>query len=107
MEGKMPITKENPIVTPASEQKTYNVWWVENLSLDATLTASPEPILVVDYRLCYLKEDGTPEFHPTEIRRLHMRDLFTYMISNPDTASAVWGDVEVLGNVGKAQGILD
>jgi hypothetical protein len=36
-----------------------------------------------------------------------MRDLFTYMISNPDTASAVWGAVEVLGNVGKAQGILD
>ena len=32
----MPITKDNPIVIPASEEKTYNVWWVENLSLDAT-----------------------------------------------------------------------
>jgi hypothetical protein len=44
----MPITTNNPITVPASDEKTYDTWWVENLSLDATLTASPEPILVVD-----------------------------------------------------------
>ena len=103
----MPITKQNPVVIPASEQKTYDVWWVENLSLDATLTCESEPILVVDYRLCYLKPDGMPEFHPTERRRLHIRDLFTYMSKDATTANAVWGAVNVLGDVGKSQGILD
>ena len=103
----MPITKDNPIVIPASEEKTYNVWWVENLSLDATLTSSTEPILVVDYRLCFLKPDGMPEFHPTERRRLHLRDLFTFMANDPTTAEAVWGAVNVLGDVGKSQDILD
>lgn len=103
----MPINKETPIVIPASEQKTYDVWWVENLSLDATLTQSTEPILVVDYRLCYLKPDGMPEFHPTERRRLQIRELFSYMAGDPITASSVWDAVNVLGNVGKSQGVLD
>ena len=101
------ITKENPIIEPATIEKIYNVWWVENLTLDATLTSSPEPILVVDYRLCYLDENGNPNFHPTERRRLHMRDLFSYTATDETVYNAVWNAVDVLGNIGKTQGVLD
>ena len=104
----MPITTNNPITVPASDEKTYDTWWVENLSLDATLTAGPEPILVVDYRLCYLDQNQMPVFHPTEPkRRVQIRDLFTYTATRPDVYAAVWGAVEVLGNIGKTEGVLD
>ena len=103
----MRITKEEPIVIPSSEEKTYDTWWVENLSLDASLTASNDPILVVDYRLCYLDDNGIPFFHPTERRRLHMRDMFTYMSQRAELYGTVWSAVNVLGNIGKETGILD
>lgn len=103
----MRITKESPVVIPASEEKTFDTWWVENLSLDATLTSATEPILVVDYRLCYLDESGMPHFHPTETRRLHLRDMFTYMSDKPEVNAAVWNAVAVLGNIGKDTGVLD
>jgi hypothetical protein len=101
------ILKDNPIIEPAATEKIYNVWWVENLSLDATLTRSPEPILVVDYRLCYLDANGKPNFHPTETRRLHIRDLFSYTATDENVYNTVWNAVDVLGNIGKSQGVLD
>ena len=107
MEDFMRISKDNPIIIPASEEKTYDTWWVENLSLDATLTASTEPILVVDYRLCYLDDEGRPHFHPTERRRLHLRDMFTFMADKPELYGTVWNAVSVLGNIGKDTGVLD
>ena len=107
MEDFMRISKDNPIVIPASEEKTYDTWWVENLSLDATLTSSTEPILVVDYRLCYLDEESKPHFHPTERRRLHLRDMFTFMSDKPELYGTVWNAVSVLGNIGKDTGVLD
>jgi hypothetical protein len=109
----MPVLKQNPLVIPASAEKVFDSWWVENISLDASLQESLEPILVVDYRLCYYEQDDTspigmkPVFHPTERRRLHVRDLFTQIVNDPIANGAVWGAVEALGSMGKNMSILD
>lgn len=102
----MAITKNTPVTVPAVAEKTYNVWWVENLCLDAS-NPSEGIVMVIDYRLCYLLPTGLPEFHPTERKRVLINNLFAYMSDKPELASTVWTAVDTLGNIGKTEGVLD
>jgi hypothetical protein len=36
-----------------------------------------------------------------------MRDLFSYTATDTTVYDAVWNAVDVLGNIGKSQGVLD
>lgn len=102
----MAITKNTPVTVPATSEKTYNVWWVENLALDASNPAEGI-VMIIDYRLCYLLPNGLPEFHPTQRKRVAVGNLFEYMADKADMATTVWTAVETLGNIGKNEGVLD
>ena len=103
----MPITTNTPVTVPATPEKTYDVWWIEKMNIDATLREQGKVVLVIDYKLCYLDENQMPVFHPTaDPKQLIIRDFLAYTAQDPDLYTTTWNAVNVLGNIGKTEGIL-
>lgn len=103
----MPITTDNPVIVPATTEKTYDSWWIEKMNIDATLQNEGKVVLVIDYKLCYLDENQMPVFHPTEpAKQLIIRDFLAYTSQSQDLYNTVWGAVNVIGNIGKTEGVI-
>lgn len=103
----MPITSDMPVTVPATLEKTYDTWWIEKMNIDATLREQGKVVLVIDYKLCYLDENQMPVFHPTaDPKQLIIRDFLTYTVQNQDIYNTTWNAVNVLGNIGKIEGII-
>jgi hypothetical protein len=102
----MPITCETPIVIPASEEKTYNMWWIEKIYIDGNTNQEKRVSADVRLALCYLDEAGLPVFHPTERRRLIVDDFFALAAENQDAANVLGGIVNLVESVGKGHGII-
>jgi hypothetical protein len=48
-----------------------------------------------------------PVFHPTaDPKQLVIRDFLAYTAQDPDLYTTTWNAVNVLGNIGKTEGIL-
>jgi hypothetical protein len=103
----MPIISDMPVTVPATLEKTYDTWWIEKVNIDATLREEGKVVLVIDYKLCYLDENQMPVFHPTaDPKQLIIRDFLAYTSQNPDIYNTTWNAVNVLGNIGKTEGII-
>jgi hypothetical protein len=49
-----------------------------------------------------------PVFHPTaDPKQLIIRDFLAYTAQDPDLYNTTWNAVNVLGNIGKTEGVLD
>ena len=104
----MPITTNVPVTVPATPEKTYDTWWIEKVNIDATLREQGKVVLVIDYKLCYLYENKMHVFNQTaENKQLIIRDFLAYTAQDPDLYSTTWNAVNVLGNIGKTEGVLD
>lgn len=94
----MAIQSDSPLVVPPIPERTYDVWWIEKIYIDGNTNQTGRVSADIRLQLCYL-EDGKPQFHPTEKKRIIIDDLFAEMGQNQDIANAVNSVVDLVGKL--------
>jgi hypothetical protein len=95
----MPITSDNPAVTPATEEKTYPLWWLRSFVADAPDLNGKVALASALVRYRRDSETQIGEFIPPEVELpadFRDEDVLTLAERHPDYDAAIGA---VLDNV--------
>lgn len=91
----MPIINNNPITVEASEEKTFNSFWIKRINIS---TPSPHGKSYAEIVYCPLSlKDGS--ILETENQRIHIQDLLEKSKTNLKIKNAIEALIEAVDSI--------
>ncbi len=106
----MAITTTNPLTVPATVERTYDLWWLTNLTINA---GDPNGIATAtaNFRRFTRDEYGVGHFAPTTgmgdddaSANYHIENVFALAASDPNVAALIDNLINTVGELARTAG---